>query len=197
MAGINPAHKMRGLRELSPDLAFEVGMTDATEVHKHKDYSMSVQLSDHLENACQLHDHEDLNQEHCRERITTNACAKAAISKPTAEDSDSDQGSQKYADHNASMYGDMRRFRFLQALQDRASDKTTCRYAKIHAAGSCRCVHRRSGSSPDAAHDADLGKVCKVQTRVAQTNIEGHNEKDICNYTCQVRKSRCETLATT
>ena len=93
----NPENIMRSLQKLDPNLAFEVGITYAVKAHDciAKSGQMSAFLSDHLPNACVLHDHTHLDQDQCRKRIASqlhvftailDACAKAVMTKPAEKD---------------------------------------------------------------------------------------------------------------
>lgn len=85
--------KMQALRELSPDLAFEVGVSYAVQARSHKRYKMSIDISDHVPNSCLFHDHTGLTETECRKRIASkshvftailDACARAVMT-PSVE----------------------------------------------------------------------------------------------------------------
>ncbi|KAF9695042.1 hypothetical protein EKO04_006998 [Ascochyta lentis] len=80
--------KMQSLRNLNPDLAFEVSLVYAGLAQKHKNYSISVDISDILLSSCPYHDHSLISKEQCRKRIADrphiftailDACAKDAV----------------------------------------------------------------------------------------------------------------------
>lgn len=85
----DPAQKMEAIRELNPDLAFEIGLNYAVKARGQKALKMSVDNSDPILNSCLFHDHTHSTEEQCRKRIASkphvftailDACAKEALS---------------------------------------------------------------------------------------------------------------------
>lgn len=92
---VDAEQKMQTLRELNPDLAFEVGMSYAVQARSHEDSKMSIDISKYLPNACLFHDHTDLTETACRKRIASrphvfttilDACAKFVLTSSTTND---------------------------------------------------------------------------------------------------------------
>jgi len=74
------AYKLGELQDLSPKLALQVGITLAEKVQScNDDLEISVSLSANMPNACCFHDHEVLNQKHCRDRIAAKPYIFTAI----------------------------------------------------------------------------------------------------------------------
>jgi hypothetical protein len=77
---------MLALRELNPDLAFEVGMSYAVQVRNHEDFKMSIDISKRILNVCPFHDHTDLTETECRKRIASKPHVFTAILDACAKD---------------------------------------------------------------------------------------------------------------
>lgn len=95
LSGRDPEQRMQTLRELNPDLAFEVGLCCAVKVDVHKASKVDVDISEHLPNACLFHDHTSLSEAECRKRIASkphvfttilDACAKLVMVTSTRVD---------------------------------------------------------------------------------------------------------------
>ena len=77
---------MQAIRELNPDLAFEVGMSYAMQARRHEGLRMSIDISEHLPNACIFHDHTDPTETECRKRIGSKPHVFTAILDACAKD---------------------------------------------------------------------------------------------------------------
>lgn len=78
--GRDAAYKLGELQDLSPKLALQVGITFAEKVQNcNDDLEISVSLAANMPNACCFHDHEVLDQKHCRDRIAGKPYLFAAI----------------------------------------------------------------------------------------------------------------------
>ncbi|KZM19387.1 uncharacterized protein EKO05_0002969 [Ascochyta rabiei] len=80
------ARRMQSLRDINPDIAFEVGVTYAEMVQGHQDHDILVDLSRSMPNSCLYHDHSLFDEEQCRKRIADRPHIFTAILVACAKD---------------------------------------------------------------------------------------------------------------